>query len=105
MQLEFGIGYGPVGGFSQNTVVGFIAVTIQSANTPAVTQNLAPNTAQASFANVAADVYTWTVQAFDGSTPPVALGSAHSGTFTVVTPPVTITLNLPNIVAVSQSNT
>ena len=97
--------YADVAGFAAGTVVGGIVASITDTSvTPptAVTQTVAAGTASVSFPNVAAGSYSFSVQAVDGSTPPVPLGSAVTGTFTI-TAPATISLSLPSGVTPTQS--
>lgn len=103
MNAVFAITYTPVPNFPAGSVISHIVATIigtAAGNTTPAVQTAAPDATSIEFANVAADSYTFTVQAEDASGN--TFGTPVSGSFTITTP-VTVTLNLPSTVAVSQT--
>lgn len=87
--------------FPAGTVVDHIAVSISDpALSPpvSVTQNVAPDTASVTFANVAPGTYTASAVAQDATG--AALGVAVTVSFTV-SAPATIALSLPSAISVA----
>ena len=101
MNLILAVSYGgqpfPVG-----TSVSAVQASITGSASGAVpvVQTLPEGSTSFQFANVAADTYTYSVQALDENNNP--LGSPITGSFTV-TAPVTVTLQVPVAVTASQS--
>jgi len=104
MNAVFAVVYSKVAGFPEGSVVTNIKVTITGAATAAITQDVAPDTADVTFANVPPDTYTFSISAIDASGnvfgTPVTTDASGNATF-VVAAPATVTLSLPSSVAVS----
>lgn len=95
------ISYAPVGGFPAGAAVDHILVSLTGSNTAnSQHQSVPSDTAAVLFANVAADSYTTSVQAYN--TAGAALGVEVTGTLTV-TAPATISLQLPATATFTQS--
>jgi hypothetical protein len=102
--LNLAISYALQGSFPPTTTVAGISATIvgtAAGNTTPQTNLGGPTETSVSF-SVIPDTYNYSVVAVDSSTPPVALGTAVTGSF-VVTAPATIQLSLPQTVVPSQS--
>jgi hypothetical protein len=99
----FSITYAKVDGFPAGTVVDHIAVSITDVSTTpstTVTQNLPPDSGSATFVNVAAGDYTFSVSGQDATN--TVLGTAVAGKFSI-TAPATVTLSLPATASAAQA--
>ena len=76
------------------------SITGSASGATPVTQTVPDGTPTVMFPSVAADTYTYSVQALDQNG--AGLGTAVTGTF-VVTAPTTVTLSVPSTVSASQS--
>lgn len=102
MNLNAAVSYDVVPGFPQGTVLDHIVVSLAATN-PANNQSksAAANAPSVSFANVPADTYTVSVQGAQASG--AVLGTPVSQNITITQPVVTISLNLPSALTLSQS--
>lgn len=96
------ISFGDVPGFPAGSIVDHVLVTasaVDPANSPAA-QSVAPATASVTFANLNADTYTFTAQAFPAAGS--GFGAPVSVVFTI-TAPATVSLSLPSDMSASQT--
>ena len=101
MNAVLAIVYAPVPGFPAGSVVATIAATlVGTISTTPITQTATPGTADITFANLAADNYTYSVAGEDASGN--IFGSPVQGSFTITTP-ATVTLTLPSAVTMTQT--
>jgi hypothetical protein len=94
------ITYAEIPGFPAGSVVASIVATlVGTVNVTPITQTGSPGVTTLTFANLAADTYSYSVSGEDPSGN--IFGSPVTGSFTV-TAPATVSLSLPSAVSVTQ---